>query len=257
MSCERLRPALTDAALGLPAASELQQHVAECARCNAELERQRALLARIDAAIRSGTDVPVSPALLSRVRQRSAERSARPWRVHAWLLPLAAGVAVVALGVPRMWRRPQTTPPPLTSVADQPRPPAQAVAAPPQEPAAPSPATPPPARVESARASEPEVLLRPGEAAFLRRFAESAARQPVRAGVLLQAGFDPGNEESAPLRASPIQPLGQPRGAIPPLEQPRGAILPLAVSREEIRPLSIPPGEPRPGPGDPPPSERQ
>jgi len=256
VSCERHRQALVDAALGIAETPELLRHLAECARCSAQLERQRGLLARIDGEIQTGMDESASPAFVARVRQRAAQRKPQPWRVHAWLLPLAAGIGVVALGVPRMWRRPQTTPPPLASVADQARPPAQAVPAPPQEPAAPSPAMPPPPRPASARPSEPEVLLRPGEAAFVRKFADAARQQPVRAAVLVQAGFDPGNEEPA-LRATPIAPLDPPRGAILRLDEQRGAIQPLPTSREEIRPLSIPPAEPRPGPGDQPPSERQ
>lgn len=232
MSCERHRPALIDAALGVPPTPELASHLAGCTRCSAQLERQRGLLARIDGEIQAGMDVPASAAFLARVRQRASQRKSAPWPVTGWLLPFAAAVGVLALSG-LVLRRRAVEPPPAArpTVAEERRPLSEPREEPPAAPPLVAPeraalATPrPPTPV---RRAEPEVFLRPGEAALVRRFAETIRHRPVRAALLLEAGFDPGGAPEAPV--API--------VIRPLSMERGAIGPLPVVREEIRPLT-------------------
>lgn len=235
MSCERHRPALIDAALGIAETPELARHLAECGRCSAQLERQRGLLSRIDGEIQGGMDVTASAAFVARVRQRAAQRKSEPWRVTAWLLPFAAAVAVLALGGLVLGRRAAAPPAAARpTVVEQRRPlpqPSTEPDVPPQPaaPAAPERAEPATARAPApVRRAEPEVFLRPGEAALVRRFAETIRHQPVRAAVLLQAGFDPGGAQEVP--ETPI--------VIRPLSMERGVIGPLPVVREEIKPLT-------------------
>ena len=111
--CDDLREQLDAVALGDAASPELATHLAECADCTSVLQRQCALAARLDEAVRSIVRVEPPPLLVAGV----ATRLARGERVWDWSalgprltasLAAAVCVALLVLGL-RAFERP--TPP--------------------------------------------------------------------------------------------------------------------------------------------------
>jgi len=114
MACERNKKDLMAAALGgVPAnrRAELNAHLAECAACRAEFERQRELLAAIDRGVAASVAAEPSADLAARIREHLREQ---PAPAASWLsgwIPAAAGAMAVFVIV-AVWlaRRPQVAP---------------------------------------------------------------------------------------------------------------------------------------------------
>jgi len=174
MSCARYAADLIEIALGRAATGEVGAHLEECAACRAEVARLVGLQSRIDEDLGALLREEPSPAFLARARQRLDE-----WRPERWLrrlLPVAAALAVVALGV-RMLDRPNTpTPEPAPRPARvEPPAPVEAkgdvASASPREPRrVPRPAVPP---------AEPEVLVPKEQAELLQRLVKAMADAPM------------------------------------------------------------------------------
>jgi anti-sigma factor RsiW len=69
--CVGLRKELAEAALGQPASEALSRHLEECAACATELQRQRELVQRIDAAVAILVRGEPSAKLLEAIRART------------------------------------------------------------------------------------------------------------------------------------------------------------------------------------------
>ena len=114
MACERNKKDLMAAALGgVPAnrRAELNAHLAECAACRAEFERQRELLAAIDRGVAASVAAEPSADLAARIREHLGEQ---PAPATSWLsgwIPAAAGAMAVFVFV-AVWlaRRPHIAP---------------------------------------------------------------------------------------------------------------------------------------------------
>lgn len=101
--CARLRDDLEDVALGAAATPELSRHLAECSACAAELERQRALLQRIDAAVHAvvraepPAQLPAGVAArLTATRRPAIWNARRPW--YAALAVATVAALLVSFG---------------------------------------------------------------------------------------------------------------------------------------------------------------
>jgi len=228
-------PASTAAAprLGAPrVGSELESHLAGCARCREELEALRKALALVDAELHQLVAVGPSPDLAARIRRAAAENAAEPARRPTWLWPALAAAAVLLLAVAVLATRPSLQ----ATVAITERPVA-GVTATPEPPRPPKPETtaaPVPATVETGRAilrvqatvaqvrrsippAEPEVLVPPGEAAALLRLATLVSRHgavlPALASVndaspdlALPRAIDAESIDIKPLEIVPLDP---------------------------------------------------
>ena len=102
MACARYRDRITDAALAADdvarADAELDAHLAACPACRKEFETQKQLSEAILNGIEAGLNAEPSPEFPARVRARLVEEQiwARPW-FSGWV-PIAAGaLAVIAL----------------------------------------------------------------------------------------------------------------------------------------------------------------
>jgi len=102
--CLELREQLEDLALGGTATAELSGHLDDCPACAAELERQRALMRRLDDAIDAIVRVEPPPQLLAgvaarlRPARRASPSSAVRRRITAWAL-VAACALLLAIGL--------------------------------------------------------------------------------------------------------------------------------------------------------------
>ncbi len=110
MNCAELREQLEDIALGATTTPELRSHLAECATCAAELERQRALVRRLDDAIHAVVRAEPPPNLLAGVAARLTYVRWYPWsavrpRMAVWAAAAACAV-VLALGFRALERPP-------------------------------------------------------------------------------------------------------------------------------------------------------
>jgi anti-sigma factor RsiW len=116
--CDALRDELADAALGQPASEALRRHLEECEHCAPELQRQHALVQRMDAAVSGLVRAEPRAKLLESVQERTqragplaGEAGPRTWS-RQWV-GIAAGAAIaaslaVAVGVHVL--RPHATP---------------------------------------------------------------------------------------------------------------------------------------------------
>jgi len=98
--CELYRDELDDVAAGGDASGALQSHLQTCRACAAQLDRKRALLARIDSAARSLMRPQQSSEFLEPVLARveanfEYREKGRAW----WLAGIAAAAAVVTFGI--------------------------------------------------------------------------------------------------------------------------------------------------------------
>jgi len=109
--CSQLRDQLEDVALGGAATPELSRHLAECAACAAELERQRVLARRIDGAVYAVVRAEPPPQLpagvaarLTAGRRPGARHARRPW--YAALALAATCALIVSFGYRALERPP-------------------------------------------------------------------------------------------------------------------------------------------------------
>lgn len=227
MDCERQREALVDVAAGAPAGPELEAHLVACEACRAELDGLRRALVVADTALGELLSAEPSPGLRARIRQAAAEdaggdRVWAGWRL-GWAAALAASVLAVGLlmtsrpgsrgaGAPSREAAVQKTPSPPDPAGAEARLPAPAVA---------SPETPPevagrragapsgtvrrsPGPLERA-ASEPEVLVPPGGAEALVRFASQLHTRGIPPDSLLVVDLSGPLTEPRPVEVKPLE----------------------------------------------------
>lgn len=233
MSCERYVDALADHAAGANAGSELEGHLGSCARCRDELTVLRRALALADAEMGALLADEPSASLLARIRRETAEDGKPAWRPATlswiWTAVAAALVLAVALIVgrggfvaPRETRDAGRPSPARSARVNEPAPepqpvrlPAPAATARPSTRAAPLSEVNAPITAARSTAPEAEVLVPPGEAAALLRFAASLEQRRVDPGSLLVVDLSAPLSEPKPLVIAPLEiaPL-----AIPPLD---------------------------------------
>jgi anti-sigma factor RsiW len=109
--CATFRGQLEEIALGGEATPEVRRHLAECAACAAELDRQRALLRRLDGAIAAIVRAEPPPHLFAGVDARltaaqppAARNARRIW--SAAVAAVAACALIVSLGFHALQRPP-------------------------------------------------------------------------------------------------------------------------------------------------------
>ena len=224
MHCERYRDALTDVAAGAPAPAGLEAHLDSCETCREELAARRRALAIAGAEMaRFGAAEP-SPGLTARIREAVAEADAAPpWHL-GWVWPamvasviLLAALAAWTIRAPSPARvvmdgRPAAAPT-ESRPAGEPRRTSEA-----PERTAPSPRAHAfvPAHGGSATASvrhrpppppaAAEVLVPPGEAEALARFAAIVRRDRHAPGALAASGWpSPALAEPAELVIKPLE----------------------------------------------------
>jgi predicted anti-sigma-YlaC factor YlaD len=248
MACERYHGAIADIGAGAPAPAEFETHLAACQACRAELRAVQRALALAAAGLRDLLAAEPPPAFRARIRQavgEQAERTCRRRRFFwTWGAAQAIGTALMVLAVFVVWRdarlarlpRPASGSPVVQrdgqlALPDTRRP---AEATPPVPstpqvsatyPAAASTGLPSAvgsaARSARARQStalprtasvEPEVLVPPGEAEALFRFALELQRRQVAPASLVtpsSASVDllgPASLEGKPLHIVPLDP---------------------------------------------------
>ena len=203
MACERYREALTDLAVGAPAADGLEAHIATCAACREELGVLRRALEAVDADLRPLASAEPSPALAARIRRAAADTEVDGWHLAFALRTLAAGVVLAALAfLVLRGHEPATTP--VASVTPRPQQ-ADGTPAPPApgKPEAPPPplaaraveATRHPSALRQAALPESEVLVPPGQVEALLRLVVLVNRQRVASPSL--AAVDQGSPDLA------------------------------------------------------------
>ncbi len=233
MSCERYREALADVAAGAPAPAGVEAHLASCDACRAEVGVLRRALAMADEEMATLRTAEPSPELVVRIRQAVAESDGAPaWRL-GWLWPAVAVAATVAVAL-AIWpgrgpqpgapaasnTRPERPAPVLPTVP--PEAPHEGSAAPasfptaaplPAPEASTGPASPSSSRRPRAPWGEalPEVLVPPGEAEALLRFAAHLQTRVVSPDSLLVADLsaplpEPKDVEIRPLEIVPLDP---------------------------------------------------
>jgi len=224
MACERYRDALSELAAGAPASTAVEAHLAACAGCRGGLAELRRALALVDSELAELRSAEPSPELAVRIRSAVAASGAEQAKPAGWpwaALAAAAALLVAVAVVVRFGATParQVTagrPAPPASVTPTPEAPAPATAAATTEPAAaprPSPRseTGRPERPARTAPTEPEVLVPPGEAEALLRFAASLQQRGVSRDSLLVADLtaplaEPAGLEIRPLEIVPLDP---------------------------------------------------
>jgi hypothetical protein len=100
MDCAEYQKRIIDLALSPESVrpeQKLAQHLAICASCSEELQRRRALLARIDTGVVALVSADVPQSLAARIRQQIAMEDAKPRSVfaaHRWFWLAGAGAVV-------------------------------------------------------------------------------------------------------------------------------------------------------------------
>jgi hypothetical protein len=240
MACERYREELADVAAGAPPRPDLEAHLSSCGACRAELDGLRRALTLADAALGGLASAEPSPALRARILRAVADdegaaRSSAVWR-FGWAAALTAGVLVAAF-LAATWRSGSRAPGTLSREAtmeETPRGPEPGGA--PERPSGPAVASreTPPAAVPGRRAEapsgavrlsprsavrvapEPEVLVPPGGAEALFRFAAHLQRRRVPPDSLLVADLSGPLPELRPVEVKPpleIVPLDPAEGS--------------------------------------------
>jgi hypothetical protein len=220
---------LTEAAAGGPVRAGLEAHLASCARCRLELALLQDLLAVADGEMGGLAAAEPSPALGARIRQAVADQAlaqAEPtaaWRL-GWLWT-ATAVAVPLLVALALWkaRGPEPAPGPRLAV-DGGQPSDAAAPVVPRDAGSPGPeesaVAASPTRVLDHRSrptptpavvAGPEVLVPPGEAEALLRFAALLRHRTVEPGSLLVADLEaplsePRAVDIAPIEIVPLDP---------------------------------------------------
>ncbi len=119
--CSKLRGDLEDVALGGAATPEFSRHLAECAACAAEVERQRALVRRLDDAVLAIVRAEPPPQLAAGVAARltAARRLGRRSALRSWSAALAVAAVsalIVSFGF-RALERPPVAPSELSALS--------------------------------------------------------------------------------------------------------------------------------------------
>jgi anti-sigma factor RsiW len=116
--CSEFREHLEDVALGVAPAPSLSRHLAECAACAAELERQRALVQRLDAAVNAIVRAQPPPQLHAGVAARiTAAPVSRRRAMGLRIAAFAAIAAALILGIGfRTLERPPAPPSELSAL---------------------------------------------------------------------------------------------------------------------------------------------
>lgn len=126
MDCERYENLIADAALGsLDASREsgLGNHLASCARCRAEFERERRLFGAIDRKMVETLAVEPSPDFVARIRLNIAQAEIPPaslgslwfgFTPRVWLAAACLGVLAVGISV---WRIRRGSPVPQQAIS--------------------------------------------------------------------------------------------------------------------------------------------
>jgi len=244
MACERYRKALTEVGAGAPAPAEFQAHLGGCGVCPAELEAVQRALALADESLRELLAADAGPALRARIRKAVGEEAARVrgrgrffW---TWGAAPAIGTALMVLAALVVWRQARIPKPPSgPSVVESQGRRTGASTSRPSEATPPLPAPPASASAaaETARgpqqvagldarasarqrraiiptaATEPEVLIPPGEVEALLRFTLELQHRQIEPDSLLLADLaaplpDPKPIEIAPLEIVPLDPSG-------------------------------------------------
>jgi anti-sigma factor RsiW len=119
--CTHFRGQLEDVALGGAATPEFSRHLAECAACAAELERQSALARRLDVAIRAVVRAEPPSQLSAGVAARLAAArrpgTRSPLRIWSAALAAVAACAVIAILGSHALERPPTAPSELSALS--------------------------------------------------------------------------------------------------------------------------------------------
>jgi len=223
MSCERYRDALADVAVGSPAPGGVESHLAGCEACRAELGMLRRALDLADEEMAGLRSAEPSPELAVRIRQAVTDSDEAPaWR-FGWLWPAVAVAATLAVALVAWPRRGPEPGAPVGSSARV-ESPAPALPTMPREPARPAltatasaTVVPPAASRRSPRPrapreeAAPEVLVPPGEAEALLRFAAHLQTRVVSPDSLLVADLsaplpEPKGVEIQPLEIVPLDP---------------------------------------------------
>jgi hypothetical protein len=222
MTCDRYAPDLLELALGAAASGDLAAHLERCTLCRAEVERLASLQARIETELGGLLREEPASGFVARVRQRLDGRGRKQERRGlVWLLPAAAAVASVTLGV-RFLNRQADAPP---------------SAAPPQAVMrSPAPVAPQQARVEPLRppvrrvappepepAAAPEVLVPSEQRELVQRLVRAVGEQPM--AVASWSGAGPAPVEVGRIDVAPIQ------------------VVPLALEPNNVKPLRMENGE--------------
>jgi hypothetical protein len=212
MACERYRNTLSDVAAGASAPPGLEDHLAACEACRAELAALHQALAVADHELGRLAEASPSAALAARIRSAAAERAASPSWPHGWFWPsLAAAVAlvvavVVGLGI-GSGRAPSresvvAVATGSASSAGSVAPAAPGSGEPTARPTPPTQAATPEPRVAP---PPPEVLVPAGEGEALLRLVALVNRQGIAPAALGTVGQP--SPDLAELRSIDIQPL--------------------------------------------------
>jgi predicted anti-sigma-YlaC factor YlaD len=99
-ACEKWKDPLREAALTGTTAKDLEEHLRNCAKCSAEMEKVRARAARLDALLplvaqQAEPSADFRARVLGAAEAAREGKRARPWRL--WTLAGAAAVVVVVL----------------------------------------------------------------------------------------------------------------------------------------------------------------
>ena len=212
MSCERFEGERIDVAAGDRPSPALQAHLEACPACRQSLDEQRRALEDVDHVLRTGLSAAPSPEFPARVAARLRETERRRWR-PVWVAAMAAAVAVALIAgwIARRPRGEETAGPRQAATSPETRPRADVPRVTPSAPSAgasaPSVTRPraaaarvtagTPRRAAATIATEPLVLVPPGQEEALRRFASNLGRgtQPVPplliAGTSVEGAVEP------------------------------------------------------------------
>jgi hypothetical protein len=237
MSCERYHDALTDLAAGGSATAEVEAHLAACEPCRGELDALRRALAIAETEMARLVRAEPSPGLIARIRTAVAEPTAARTGHFGWIWPAMAASVVLLVAVAAWMIR---TPAPAR-VAVENRPAAAPRASRPAEEGnrtSEAPETTAPSPREQVRVpvrggaeaailrhghrparavpAAPEVLVPPGEAEALVRFAAIVHRDRQAPAAFLEAGrpsadlAEPAELVIKPLEIVPLDPAETP-----------------------------------------------
>jgi anti-sigma factor RsiW len=196
-------------AAGAPVPGAVEAHLASCEACRTEVEELRQALAVVDGEMAGLLAAEPSPELAVRIRQAVAASAEAPgWR-FGWLWPAAAAAATLAVALVAWPRRGPEPGAPAASSARVDSPALTATASATVAPPAATRRSPRPRAPRGAAA--PEVLVPPGEAEALLRFAAHLRTRVVPPDSLLVADLsaplpEPKGVEIQPLEIVPLDP---------------------------------------------------
>jgi hypothetical protein len=211
MSCARVRPLLTDLALGTPGTPEVLSHLAACAACRQALAEERRvadrLVRKLEASLASGGDA----GLAAQVRGLRAEPPSHGRRALPWLVAVAAGMGL-ALGLLRTAQppgEPGRVRPSAPQATPSPRPaaPRASVAPPPARRTPRARRAAPTALPPAAPAGEPQVLVPAHERTAFERLLSGRRRWQWDAAPRLGEGLAPLELEQLTITPLDLEPI--------------------------------------------------